>query len=249
MIGQVPLRAALARSTAVMRWSRAHLPLGAGVARGASLMRWGVRWGRANVSLRQGIEGSGSLLRAAGVLARLVVTASGTVVNLVLLPATALRVTMTHLLLRLNAVPVVEAGYDVRPPGPFIDYELPPTYAGVCAVVLVPTGVLAAGGTISVLPAVLQWHVLDARPEQATLLFAALGLTLVARALPEGWEAAMLWRASGNQARGGNPFALLLWPLTGAMALVTRLPAFLSTPLAIAGVLWLLLTKVAHWPA
>jgi hypothetical protein len=248
MTGPEPLRAALARSTAVMRWSQAHLPLGAGVERGASLVRWGTRWGRAHVSLRQGIEGSGSLVRAAGVLVRLGVAASGTVVNLVLLPATALRVTMTHLLLRLNAIPIVEAGYDVRPPGAFIDYEPPPTYAGACAVVLVPTLVLAAGGTICLLPALLQWRMLDARPERATLLFAALGLTLVARALPEGWEAAMLWRASGNQGRGGNPFALLLWPLTAAMALVTRLPAYLSAPLAIAGVLWVLL-KVAHWPA
>lgn len=228
-----------------MRWGQAHLPREAGGALSASL----TRWGRAHISLRQGIEESGSLLRAAGVLARLVVAASGTVVNLVVLPATALRVTMTHLLLRLNAIPIVHAGYDVRPPGAFIDYELPPTYAGVCAVVLVPTAVLTAGGTIGLLPAVLQWRLLDARPGQATLLFAALGLILIARALPEGWEAAMLWRASGNEARGGNPFAVLLWPLTGALTLVTRLPAFLSAPLAVAGVLWLLLAKVAHWPA
>jgi hypothetical protein len=245
MTGPAQLRAALARSTAVMRWGQAHLPLTAGGALSASL----VRWGRAHVSLRQGIEGGGSLVRAAGVLARLVMAASGTVVNLVLLPATALRVTTTHLLLGLNAIPIVEAGYDVRPPGAFIEYEPPPTYAGACAVVLVPTAVLAAGGTICLMPAVLQWRMLDARPEQATLLFAALGLILIARALPEGWEAAMLWRASGNQARGGNPFALLLWPLAGALALLTRLPAFLSAPLAIAGVLWLVLSKVAHWPA
>jgi hypothetical protein len=245
MTGPAQLRAALARSTAVMRWGQAHLPLTAGGALSASL----VRWGRAHVSLRQGIEGGGSLVRAAGVLARLVMAASGTVVNLVLLPATALRVTTTHLLLGLNAIPIVEAGYDVRPPGAFIEYEPPPTYAGACAVVLVPTAVLAAGGTICLMPAVLQWRMLDARPEQATLLFAALGLILIARALPEGWEAAMLWRASGTQARGGNPFALLLWPLAGALALLTRLPAFLSAPLAIAGVLWLVLSKVAHWPA
>jgi hypothetical protein len=188
-------------------------------------------------------------MRAALVLARLGVAAGETVMNLVLLPATALRATMTHVFLRLNAIPIVGAGYDLRPPGVFIDYELPPTYAGVCAVVLLPTLALAVGGTVSLLPALLQWHQLDARPQDSTLLFAALGLILVARALPEGWEAAMLWRASGNQARGGNPLAMLLWPLSSAMALVTRLPAFLSAPLAIAGVVWALLSTVAHWPA
>ncbi len=203
--------------------------------------------------LRSWAHGLGPALTRAPRLGWLVVRGSLAVVEaawvLSTLPAAAVRMFITDLLLRWNAIPLTEARYfRLTGGGPYLRYEAPPSYAAGCAVALGPMGVMSLLGLLGVLPLMLLRGVLDAAPTAERVATTLLAATLAAGALPDRFEAGHFLRATARAAGGGNPFAVVLLPLALLAGALGWLPAFLRGPLAGAGAFyaaWVIATRLA----
>jgi len=168
---------------------------------------------------------------------------------LLTLPATAVRIFSTDLLLRWNAIPLTEARYlRLTGGGPYLRYEAPPSYAASCAVILGPMGVLGVLGLLGILPLVLLRGVLDAAPTAERVGMTLVAATLAAGAFPDRFEADHFLRATTRAAGSGNPFAVLLLPLSFLAGVLARLPVYLRGPLVLVGALyaaWMIATRLA----
>ncbi len=187
-------------------------------------------------ALRTGFPATGRALRATWSVAPLGLRRGPQAVealwNVATLPATTVRFLIVEWMLRRNAIPIADFCYfRLTGAGAYLDYEIPPTYAAACAVILLPAGVLVLAGVLGLLPAVLLWGILDARLSGERVALGLLSATLIARAFPDAYEARDFLNATAREAAGGNPWALLALPL----ALLFRAAAVL--PPVVAGLL------------